>query len=110
MDNKDRNELSLARRLRSQLNLQRKRTWFLFAGLILISSGGYYEASREKNANLNFTELPYEEFMAELEGDYKKGLIFFYADYCYPCQRINEIFMGDIEAIELVQSNFLPYK
>ncbi|MEM8887021.1 MAG: thioredoxin family protein [Bacteroidota bacterium] len=110
MDNKDRNRLSLGKRFRNQLKLQRKRTWFLFAGLVLISSGGYYEANRDKNLNLSFADLPYEEFIGELEGNYKKGLIFFHTDYCYPCQRINDVFMGDPEAIELVQSNFLPYK
>ncbi|MDW3646414.1 MAG: thioredoxin family protein [Bacteroidia bacterium] len=110
MDNKKRSKLSLGKRLKDQLKLQRKRTWFLFAGLILISSGGYYEANRERNANLNFAELAYEEFIDELDGNYKKGLIFFHTDYCYPCQRINEVFMGDVAAIELVQSNFLPYK
>ena len=110
MQNKERNSLSLGKRFRNQLKLQRKRTWFLFAGLLLISSGGYYEANREKTASLSFYDLPYADFMGELEGNYKKGLIFFHTDYCYPCQQINEVFMGDPAAIELVQSNFLPYK
>lgn len=110
MSNNARTNLSTRKSILTQVRALKRRTVLSLAGIFLIASGGYYEVRKLPLVEILYVEQGDEQFLDLMENSEKKGLILFYTDYCYPCERMNEMFRKNVVLASLVNQSFVPYR